>query len=103
VVDLDLLLTDTFVADVQRLMRPLAEETPSEPFTTDRVGGTTVAKNLPQLDDKSQVAIVFSSNLWRGAEGTQPFARAAQMALVAHELAHPLFERRVMRLVSSRT
>ena len=92
-VELDLLLTDTFVDDVQRLMRPFAEETLAQPFATDRVGGTTVAKNLPQSDDHSKVAIVFSSALWKGAEGTQPSARAEQLAVVAHELAHPLFDR----------
>lgn len=48
-------------------------------------------KNLDQVGDASDVAIVLNAGLWTNAE--QPEARLPLAHLVAHELAHPLIER----------
>jgi hypothetical protein len=86
-----LVLSDDFTADVRRLIRPAAGGEPS--FSPERVGGLAAAKNLPQVPDYSEVAIVFDARHWVG-QGDQPEqARVQQISLIAHELAHPPLER----------
>lgn len=61
-----------------------------EGFTTERVGGFAVAKNLSQVEDDSLIAIVFDASMWAGMDGA---ARARKVATMAHELAHPVMTR----------
>jgi hypothetical protein len=56
-------LADDFVNDIEWRMRRLGESE-REGFTTERIGGVVVAKNLPQNEDDSQVAIVFAPKIW---------------------------------------
>lgn len=83
---LELLLTDDFVDDVRRYMRPIADAE-GDQFTTERVGGQVLGKVLPQTQDYSHALIVFDANLWLQLDG---FSR---VFCLAHELAHPTLER----------
>ncbi len=59
-------------------------------FTTERVGGVVVAKNLPQVADESRIAIVFSADVWVNRFGEDAIQK---WTLVAHEIAHPVMSR----------
>src|ERR1700730_10106800 len=72
-------LADNFVMEIERRMRRLGESE-REGFTTERVGGVVVGKNLPQKEDDSEVAIVFAPELWV-ADGFDAY----RVAVVAHE------------------
>lgn len=82
----EVLLSDQFVDDVKKHMKPLANSEEAD-FTPDRVGGVVVAKNLAQEDDHSRVLIVFDASLWAGG------ATLENLLTIAHELAHPIIER----------
>jgi hypothetical protein len=62
-------------------------------FTTDRAGGIAVvaAKNLDQTGDARHVVIVFDASHWRGV--SDPARRLNALHIMAHELAHPVFDR----------
>src|SRR5262249_38973549 len=77
---------DDFVAAVKAYTRPFGDSE-GEGFTTERVGGVVVAKNLAQAADESRIAIVFSAALW-ASQG-----EASRFAIVAHEIAHSLMSR----------
>lgn len=83
---LELLLTDDFVADVRRYMRPIGDAE-GDQFTFERVGGQVLGKVLPQTEDYSHALIVFDANFWLQLDG---FSR---VFCLAHELAHPILER----------
>jgi hypothetical protein len=82
-------LAQDFVKAVESRMRRFGEDD-GEAFTTERVGGFAIAKNLPQAEDDSRIAIVFDASMWAGIDG---FARARKAAIMAHEVAHPVMAR----------
>jgi hypothetical protein len=82
-------LAEQFVKAVEARMRRFGEDD-REGFTTERVGGFAVAKNLSQAEDDSLIAIVFDASMWAGMDGA---ARARKVATMAHELAHPIMTR----------
>jgi hypothetical protein len=61
--DVECVLAEDFVRTVNSLMRGFGEGD-QQGFTTERIGGVVAAKNLPQVEDQSQVAIVFAPELW---------------------------------------
>jgi hypothetical protein len=83
------ILSADFIKAVEARMRRFGEDD-REAFTTERVGGFAIAKNLPQAEDDSRIAIVFDARMWAGIDG---FARARKAAIMAHELAHPIMAR----------
>lgn len=84
-IHVDLVLADDFVAATQEIL-DLGNGGSASTFTTERLGGETVAKNLPLSDDGSHVAIVMNRQLLSGSGDV-----AAHSAyLVAHELMHPV-------------
>jgi len=82
-------LAQDFVKAVEARMRRFGEDD-REAFTTERVGGFAIAKNLSQVEDDSLIAIVFDASVWAGMDGA---ARARKVATMAHELAHPIMTR----------
>lgn len=82
-------LAADFIKGVEARMRRFGEDD-REAFTTERVGGFAIAKNLSQAEDDSRIAIVFDSSIWIGMDGA---ARARKVATMAHELAHPVMTR----------
>lgn len=60
------------------------------PYTTDRVGGEAVAKNIPTAGDDSSVSIVFNANMHHFAGPAQD---AMTLFIAAHELTHPILQR----------
>jgi hypothetical protein len=82
-------LSADFIKAVEARMRRFGEDD-REGFTTERVGGFAVAKNLSQVEDDSLIAIVFDASMWAGMDGA---ARARKVATMAHELAHPVMTR----------
>jgi hypothetical protein len=82
-------LAADFIKAVEARMRRFGEDD-REGFTTERVGGFAIAKNLSQVEDDSLIAIVFDASLWAGMDGA---ARARKLATMAHELAHPVMTR----------
>jgi hypothetical protein len=82
-------LADQFVKAVESRMRRFGDSDQG-PYTTERVGGFAVAKNLSQVEDESKVAIVFDASMWTGTDGA---ARARKAATMAHEVSHPVMTR----------
>lgn len=83
-------LADDLATAIPRLSMP-GSQYASGPFEARRLGGLVAAKNLPQSEDGSRVAIVFDSSHWADAE--DPRLQAIQLSLMAHELAHTLQSR----------
>jgi hypothetical protein len=82
-------LAEDFVNAVEARMRRF-DDSDQGGFTTDRIGGVVAAKNLPQADDDSHVAIVFAADVWVDS-GNPPLAQ--KTTIMAHELAHPVMSR----------
>lgn len=78
---------DDFAAAVQVALD--GAESSSPPFTTDRLGGSVMAKNISTKDDHSVVTIVMNTQF------AAPSGHGAAHAffLLAHEMVHPLLSR----------
>jgi hypothetical protein len=82
-------LAENFQRSVESRLRRLGDGD-QQGFTTERIGGTVVGKNLPQTEDQSQVAVVFAPELWTATGLFPPVQRVATMA---HEVAHTVMSR----------
>ncbi len=90
-VKVSMILTDDFIDVVRRL-------TGNHSFAGQRVGGTVLAKCLPQKKDYSDVIVVMDALALPGACRAGPpeeevERQMLQIYLIAHELAHPLLHR----------
>lgn len=92
---IELILTDTFDETVCKKMRKKDYETN---FSSERPFGHVAAKNLSQDDSHDHVIIVFNACDWSREMSCTGNGKLFQLALVAHELAHPYLTR--MRLAS---
>jgi hypothetical protein len=88
--DIRLIGTLDFQATVDDLLQQV--HGPGEPtYTTDRLGGTAVGKNIPLNDDCSKSTVVMFAGPWM--PGAEARGLAVGLNLLAHELAHSVLER----------
>lgn len=88
--DLRLIGTLDFQATVDDLLRQV--HGPGQPtYTTERLGGTAVGKNIALNVDHSKVAVVMFAGPWM--PGAEARGLAVGISLLAHELAHSVLER----------
>lgn len=87
--DVECVLAHDFREAVESRLRRLGDGD-QQGFTTERVGGVVVGKNLPQVEDQSRIAVVFAPELWIDSGG---FAPAQKVATMAHEIAHTVMSR----------
>lgn len=79
-----------FQASVHDLLQQL--HGPDQPaYTTERLGGTAIAKNIPMNEDYSKIAIVMSAHPW--APGEESRGLAIGLFLLGHELTHAVLAR----------
>lgn len=80
-------LATDFVGAVNRALAANAQNE----YTVERLGGTAVAKNIPIMDDHSEVHIIFDSATWiAGASGESGLLG---LFLAAHEFTHAFIGR----------
>ncbi|GAA1439355.1 hypothetical protein GCM10009641_46880 [Mycobacterium cookii] len=90
-IHVDLIFADDFIGATQDALDEARRDGEApDTFTTERLGGETVAKNVPRADDFSDIAIVMNRTLL-AADGE---AVAHTIFLIAHELFHPMLNRR---------
>lgn len=62
-------------------------------FTSERPFGHVAAKNLSQDDSHNHIVIVFNASDWSKEMSSTGDGKLLQLALIAHELAHPYLMR----------
>lgn len=90
--EVTVVFADDFLATADELLATDAARAgrPHQTFTTDRVGGTVAAKNIPMSADGAHIAVVVNADQHHFVA---PELEAHSIFLVAHELTHPLLTR----------
>ncbi len=90
--EITVVFADDFVTTVDELLATDAARAgrPHQTFTTDRVGGTVAAKNIPMSADGAHIAVVVNADQHHFVA---PELEAHSIFLIAHELTHPLLTR----------
>ncbi len=92
--DVEVLLTDEFVPAVEGLWASGADGAPTEPFTTDRVGGTVWVKTVDRDDDPARPLIVCDAGAWSALwAANAALGRVHTVYPVAQQLGHLLLRR----------
>ncbi len=88
---IEIILAEDFDKTVLERMRKNKEY--ENQFTSERPFGHVAAKNLAQDDLQEHVVIVFNASDWSREMSNTGNGKLLQLALIAHELAHPFLAR----------